>query len=194
MTVLAAHNWKSNAHLIADVAQLGYLDGIVLDATFGEGNFWTEWQPKVLITNDLFKDAHYQFDFRHMRTFFSQFFDAVVFDPPYKLSGTPALGDFDNRYGIDVPTRWQDRWQMCLDGITECGRVAKTHLLVKCQDQVCSGKIRWQTLEFPAHAASLGYELIDRFDFLGGGRPQPSGRRQVHAHGRPSTLLVLRRS
>jgi hypothetical protein len=51
--------------------------------------------------------------------------------------------------------------------------------------------VRWLTLDCADHARSVGLELVDRFDMLSGGRSQPPGRRQVHAHGRPSTLLVF---
>jgi hypothetical protein len=82
-----------------------------------------------------------------------------------------------------------------VDGLTECSRVLKIggHLLAKCMDQVCSGQVRWQTDVLTARAVELGHRKVDRFDLLGGGRPQPNGRGQVHAYGRPSTLLVFRK-
>jgi hypothetical protein len=89
--------------------------------------------------------------------------------------------------------RWQDKHQLIRDGITEAARVLRVggYLLLKCQDQVCSGRPRWQTIEFTNHAATVGFDLVDRFDRIGTTRPQPPGRIQRHAHGRPSTLLVL---
>lgn len=99
--VLAAQRWQTNAHLLADAARLGYLDGRVLDATYGpHGGFWKVWRPDDLTTSDRYAAAHVAADFRVL-PFRDQAFDAVVFDPPYKLSGTPALGQFDERYGID---------------------------------------------------------------------------------------------
>lgn len=65
-------------------------------------------------------------------------------------------------------------------------------LLVKCQDQVCSGKVRWQTIEFAGHAVELGSRLVDQLH-LPSYRPQPAGRRQIHARRNYSTLLVLRK-
>ena len=88
----------------------------------------------------------------------------------------------------------QDRMRLCIDGITECHRVLKPggHLLVKCQDQVCSGHVRWQTIEFAGHAVELGSRLVDQLH-LPSYRPQPAGRRQIHARRNYSTLLVLRK-
>jgi hypothetical protein len=93
---------------------------------------------------------------------------------------------------VGVP--WQDRMQLCRDGITECVRVLrfKGFLLVKCQDQVCSAQVRWQTHDFAAHAESLGCRLVDAL-YLTSYRAQPEGRSQQHARRNYSTLLVLRR-
>jgi hypothetical protein len=196
-SVLAISQWKSNAELIADVARLGYLrkDWCTLDPTFGLGNFWTEWVPDCLIGTDI--DPRFSpwqdksVDFRQI-PWPDRYFDAVVFDPPYKLNGTPDPA-IDERYGVHEPTRWQDRMALIRDGLTECARVlGEGFLLLKCQDQVCSGKMRWQTYEFTKHAEGCGLGLVDRFDFLSY-RPQPNGRRQVTARHNASQLLVFKR-
>jgi hypothetical protein len=190
--VLAVHDWPTNGALIADVARL-YLDkgDRILDATYGRGRWWTEWSPDRLVTNDLnpATNAEFHTDFRAM-PFPSNEFDVVAFDPPYKLNGTPVLGDFDQAYGIAQPTRWQDRMELIRDGFLECLRVADRLVLAKCQDQVVSGRMRWQTFMLMEAAAGRA-RLVDRFDMLGGTRKQPSGRRQVHARGRGSSLLVF---
>lgn len=204
MTVLAAHRWPTNAHLIADVAALGYLrkEWRTLDVTYGEGVFWRRWQPDRLTRTDLdpakSPDHPDGVDFRRL-PFVTAAFDVVVLDPPYALRGTPASAGMDARYGTDVVSSWQDRHQLIRDGITECARVASRVLLLKCQPQVCSGAVRWQDIEFVNHAATVGLVLVDRFDMLGTARPQPARTRadgkpsvQQHAHGRPSCLLVFR--
>lgn len=188
--ILAATRWPANADLIVACAELGYLraDWRTLDPTWGRGRWWTKWTPADLVTHDLKLDG---VDFRHLPHRDGEF-DAVAFDPPYKLNGTPT-GDVDERYGVDVVRSWQDRHRLIRDGITECARVLRRDgvLLLKCQDQVCSGHVRWQTDEFTRHAESFGLVKVDRFDLLGG-RPQPQGRRQIHARRNTSTLLVFR--
>lgn len=191
-TVPAAHNWRSNAHMIADVAKLGYIHGLVLDPTYGEhGGFWKLCRPDNLVAHDLKLDG---VDFLDL-PYSPAKFDTIVYDPPYKLSGTPASAGFDTRYGVDRYKRWQDRIQLMVDGITALDPFLKHrgHLLVKCMDQVSSGQIRWQTDIITSHTVGLGYRKVDRFDLLGHGRPQPAGRGQQHAYGRPSTLLVFRK-
>lgn len=199
MTVLAAHTWRSNAELIADVAKLGYLDGRVLDVTYGLGTFWKMWRPDDLTACDLDpakSPIGYSVDFTNLLPAFGgRSFEAIVLDPPYKLNGTPD-GSIDGRYGVHEVTTAQDRIDLMLRGVTECSHflAGQGHLLVKCQDQVCSGRMWWQTDLVTKKATACGLVKVDRFDLLGKHRPQPmEGRRQKHAHGRPSTLLVFRR-
>jgi SAM-dependent methyltransferase len=191
--VPAAHAWRDNAELIVEVAKLGYLDGLVVDATYGLGRFWARWRPARLIAHDIDPAKGDGVDLRRLPESDASV-DVVVLDPPYKLNGTPSLGDFDHAYGVHEATRWQDRVQLILDGIVESARVLRPggRLLLKVQDQVVSGAVRWLTVDCTTHAAAHELDLVDRFDLLRKGRPQPAGRRQVHAHGRPSTLLVFR--
>lgn len=192
--VLAVNDWPTNAALIADVAKL-YLkpDDWVLDVTYGRGRWWTEYRPKHLVTNDLYSDeAMYHDDFREVyHRWAPEAFDVIAFDPPYKLNGTPALGDFDDAYGIAQPTSWRERMDLIEEGLVSCLALEPRVLLAKCQDQVVSGKMRWQTHVLTEAAARSDVRLVDRFDMIGGTRPQPKGRRQVHARGRGSTLLVF---
>ncbi len=186
--VLAATAWPTNAAMIADVARLGYLDGRVLDPTYGRGKWWTVWRPAELVTHDLRLDG---VDFRHLPEPDGHF-NAVAFDPPYKLNGTPT-DKVDAPYGVDVVDTREGRHQLIREGITECARVLapEGYLLVKCQDQVEGGKVRWQTRMFADHGEGLGLALIDSLLMLAY-RAQPHGRRQVHARRNLSTLLVFR--
>lgn len=194
--ILAIDTWTSNAELIADCARLGYLreEWLTLEPTYGVGTFWQVWRPVRLIGCDLditkSPDGR-SIDFRSL-PWPDRYFDAVVFDPPYKLNGTPTE-EVDERYGVHAVDTRDGRMNLIRDGLTECARVlGNGFLLMKCQDQVNGGRVRWQTIEFANHAATLGLRLVDRFDFLSY-RPQPSGRRQIHARRNASTLLVFTR-
>lgn len=193
MTVLAIDTYKSNADLILACRDLGYIEGVVMDPTYGMGTFWSKWKPDGVYTDldPLKSPSGGSIDFTAMSHYADREFDTVVFDPPYKLNGTPNDA-VDNRYGVHEPTRWQDRMGLCIQGIGECARVSKKWLLVKCQDQVCSGKVRWQTIQFAFHAEAQGFELVDMLHYVAY-RPQPEGRSQVHARRNYSTMLVLRR-
>lgn len=193
--VVAVGTWRTNADLIADVARLGYLDGTVLDVTYGLGRFWTTWRPQHLTGTDLDPTKSLtgtSTDFTNL-PFADDSYDTVVIDPPYRLNGTPDRA-YDPGYGISQPTRWQDRMDLILQGVTEACRVARHHVLVKCQAQVVSGRVRWQDLHVIHRAHQHGWRLHDRFDLVTAQRPQPAGRRQVHARRNNSTLLVFRKA
>lgn len=199
--VMAAGTWANNAELIRDaVVPLGYLraEWRTLDPTYGLGRFWRLWRPDNLVASDLDpakSPAGVPVDFRHL-PHPDACFDAVVFDPPYKLNGTSTgkgAATCDEDYGVEKWMSLADRHQLITDGITEATRVLRPGgmLLVKCQDQVNGGKVRWQTRIFADHAETLGHRLVDRFD-LASYRAQPAGRRQLHARRNTSALLVLR--
>lgn len=188
--VLSTHRWKTNADMIADVAKLGYLDGVVLDATYGEGKFWTKFTPSALWTNDLYKPADAHYDYRSMNWPDGKF-DSVVFDPDYKMTGTPSTPAMDFAYGTDKPMRYQDRIANIAAGTRECFRVCSKYLLVKCMDQVVSGNVIWQTDVVTEAAKQQGGRKVDVFNFVHDPRPQPEGRRQVHSRRNYSTLLVF---
>lgn len=216
--VLAFDRYTDNSGLIAAAAQLGYLqrDKLTLDATWGHGTFWKEWAPDRLVGLD--RVPHKARDVRGDFTalpFADRTFWAVVFDGPYKLNGTPDE-EVDARYGVDVPETWQDRMALLRRGARACARAADRFLLVKCQDQVASGAVRWQTLDLIRTVEQWDFRLVDQM-FLEGGRPQPEGfwkcpheehrskaqavclegvwvaRTQKHARRNYSTLLVFER-
>jgi hypothetical protein len=194
--VLAADRWANNAALIADCARLGYLrrEWRVLDPTFGRGLWWTEFRPEDLVASDLATGV----DFRCLPWPEAEF-DAVAYDPPYVAPGgrrTTGLPDLFDRYGlVDAPATPALLQEMIDAGLAECARVVRPGglLLVKCQDYVSSGRLWPGTHHTLCTAFGIGLELVDRLEHIGGVRPQPPNRRQVHARRNLSTLLVLRR-
>ncbi len=191
--MLAAQYFNTNAELIEACQHLGYLRSswLILDPTYGKGTFWRTWRPEGLIAHDLKLDG---VDFRDL-PHPDGHFDAVVFDPPYKLNGTPSQPD--ERYGVDVQGTIAERHELIRRGMTECARVLKPagFLLLKCMDQVASGKVQWQTLEFSTYGVDvLDLTLEDSLLMLTNPRKQPAGRKQVHARRNYSTMLIFRKS
>lgn len=189
----------TNAEMIRDgVVPLGHLrpDWSTLDPTWGKGNFWTAWQPDVLVASDVLaarSPIGRRVDFGAWRPYRPDSFDVVVVDPPYKLNGTPKKGgpaSSDEAFGVDVAMRWQDRHALMLRMLDNAAAVARHRVLFKCQDQVCSGAMRWQTDMITRRAESLGLRKADRLDRCGG-TEQPPGKRQVHARSSYSTLLIF---
>jgi tRNA G10 N-methylase Trm11 len=197
MTVIAAHAWPSNAELIADVAQLGYLriTDHVLDPTYGRGVWWKKWRPEKLTTHDLTID---HVDFREL-PHPDGTFDAVAFDPPYVCVGgraTTGMPDFHARFGLtDAPRTPKLLQAMNDEGLVEMRRVVDSGgiVLTKCQDYIWGGKFFAGTHYTLTHAIALGFELVDRFERTQPNpRPQPKSVQQQHARRNLSTLFVLR--
>lgn len=137
----------TNADLMSAVAPL-YLTGSVCDVTYGEGAWWQRFTPDPFTRHDLYKlDG---VDFRALPESDASI-DTMVYDPPYVVSGAPSsarLGpDFQNRYGIGeqntgmtVGTAARTSLKaLILDGLTECCRVARTFVLVKCMEYAQGG-------------------------------------------------------
>lgn len=194
--MLAASSWPTNAHMIEDCARLGYLkyEDRVLDPTYGRGVWWQRWRPTVLVTHDIRQDG---VDFRDL-PYEDDEFDAAVFDPPYVSVGgrkTTGLPDMHDRFGLgDAPGSPAGVQALINGGLVEVARVVKPRglVLVKCQDYISSGKFWPGTHKTTAYALGLGLEIVDRLEHVAGVRPQPPGRRQVHARRNLSTLLVFR--
>lgn len=204
MTVMAAFAWPTNAHLIADVARLGFLRTTdhVLDPTYGRGKWWTLWRPEQLTTHDLRLDG---VDFRQLPEPDATF-DAVAFDPPYMAPGgraTSTLPDFNDRYGTHTCARTPREQQDVINaGLKEILRVTKPRgvVLARCCDYVNGGKLFPGTHLTLTAALGMGYELVDRLERVcANPRPQPDRTRadgqpvrQEHARRNLSTLFVLR--
>lgn len=196
MSILAFGERTTNAQLMADCAALGYLPEPVIDMTYGKGRFWTEYQPGELITNDLdeTRGADYCENFCRL-PFVGDSFGAAVFDPPYKLNGTgggggPATSDAD--YGVVARASIDGRHALMRLGLIEAFRITRPggFVLAKCQDQVSSGKMQWQTDMLTRVAEERGHRKVDELH-VRGYRAQPAGRRQRHARRDYSTLLVF---
>lgn len=192
-SLFRAQEWPTNGHLIATVARFGYIVDPVLDATYGDGVFWQEWKPDALTTSDLHTPAMYAWDFTALPLLDASF-STVVFDPPYKLNGTSRAQDrhVDEPYGVHEKVHWQDKLDLIAAGAKECARVAGMYLLIKCMDQVCSQKMRWQSiLAYEAVTENPRWRLVDQFLYLNDPRAQDPNRRVLHAQGNYSTLLVF---
>lgn len=198
--IMAIGERRNNAELMADCAALGYLPEPVIDLTYGLGRFWTLHRPAVLFTNDIdpTRTTDFTLDFTNLGDHFPEgHFAATVFDPPYKLNGTskprgPATSDA--AYGVDgdyMPMG--KRHKLMVDGLREAIRITRTDgfVLVKCQDQVSSGRVRWQTDLMTETAVEAGAEKVDLLH-VRGYRQQPPGRTQKHARRDYSSLLVFK--
>lgn len=177
--ILALGTWKDNGVLIADIARLGrYLhnDMRIWDATWGTGTFWATWTPGHLVGTDGDADKgapHGMWDAR-VPWLHGPVFDAVVWDPPYKLNGKPT--DPDRPYGVDVRNTRDGRHALMCDGLIGC--ILSTRIggfvLAKSMIQVNSGRKWDQPRMLTETAEANGCRWVDEFIFPNKSyRPQP---------------------
>lgn len=191
--VYSAAKYRDNSELIDACRRLGYISdsALTLDPTYGLGNFYNVYRPRWLVTGDAHTRADMKLDFTRL-PFRSATFGTVIFDPPYKLNGTPSYAD--RPYGVHTYTRWQDRIALMRLGQNECARVVKVGglVLTRCMDQVVSGKVRFQSDIMTEAGKNTSLRKIDQLLLLTNPREQPHSR-QVHSRRNYSTLLVFQK-
>jgi SAM-dependent methyltransferase len=193
---------RKNGPLIAKAARLWFRPGdLVVDVTFGKGNFWTHFEPQFFLAHDLKYDG---VDFRAL-PYDDGVFDVVVLDPPYISPGgreTSTITKFNDAYGLKAsPATPLGGAALMAEGIKEGARVLRPggRLLVKCANYISGGEF------FPGrHLAVVAANhnrlvQVDEFIHASGPGPQPkfnldgSTRRQVHSRLAHSFLLVFER-
>ena len=157
----------------------------VLDVTYDRGVFWQNIDEA---TYHLERNVK-KYDFAEV-PFNDQTFDVVVFDPPYRMSGTLTDHPTTQRYGNEnqnykrVPLYYEN-------AVREAHRVLKMGgiLIAKMQDQVVSGQIYFQTNQMMLWAKDFK-RMVDEVHVVNNSRPQPPGRREVHIRRMHSTFQV----
>ena len=150
----------TNADLIAKVAPL-YLTGSVLDVTYGEGKWWDRYRPADFTYHDLHKVDGVDFrDLPHA----DGSFDAVCFDPPYIIAGGESTGrmDFQERYGVGrerLKVGASGLSRLMTEGLSECVRVSRRWVLVKCMEFTAGGGWRSDFFDAPFLISSTGLAL-----------------------------------
>lgn len=197
-TIYAADRYRNNGELILAAATLGFVGRHTLDLSYGRGVFWNLFEPSGLVTNDVDVDvpSTHHVDATSWPQLWNRGwldkFDTVVWDPPYRLNGAPDQA-FDSRYGISDRTTVADRMRVIVEGSRNAVRCTRPggFTLVKCQNQVVSGAKVDQVRLVKEACEAEGAKWFDDLHFLQAPRPQPAGRRQVHARSNFSTLVVV---
>lgn len=183
-----------NGPLIATAAKLWIKpDDVVMDVTYGKGNFWTHYRPGHLIAHDLVTDG---VDFRQLPEADASV-NVVIFDPPYIAKGgrdTSTIPEFLDRYGLyAAPRTPAEMMEQNAAGMKEAARVLRPGgiLMVKCMDYVSSRRLVIARHHVVNTALALGMEQVDEFIHYSGTGPQPKGRKQEHSRRAHSYLCVF---
>ncbi len=169
--LLSVFTRQHNADLIAAVAPL-YLTGSVLDPTYGDGMWWTQFTPSPFTFHDLKVDG---VDFTAL-PHPDQTFDTVVYDPPYVPAGGAATSEqvgrrFREGFGLTAGRTAAEFDLMVMAGLAECCRVSRRFVLVKCMEFVGSGAFRDMPTDITNRAVELGFVVHDRIVHFAGSGP-----------------------
>jgi len=194
----------TNADLFPDILRLYIADGSdILDLTYGRGVFWRNIpDDRYVVTKNDIEDGRgsTSYDFRELPAAWNESFDAVILDPPYLYTG----GFATLRDSIDRGYRNRERARSGIHGVAavhqmyaqayiEAYRVLKRggFLIVKCMDQVMSGKQTWMHTELFRLGEILGFKVKDLFVMVANSTPTMRHTIQKHARRNHSYFLVL---
>ncbi len=180
----------------------------VLDMTYGKGTFWKK-APKFwdVTTNDIDPNrGEFSYDFRELPMEWTNSFEAVVFDPPYMAghvgkngpSGGSEIKDaLQNRYKVydSEINLVEDVFELYKGGIEEAHRILekKGMLILKCQDQVESGRNKWLHIWLHNYCVQGRWWPVDLFVMVRNNKPPMRHKHQIHARKNHSFWWVFRK-
>lgn len=163
----------------------------ILDCTYNKGVFWRKSCDSRPIRSDLgkFQDLDVRADLAQL-PFLDGSLDVVVLDPPYGNMSTVARTDhMEGPCALKTVRTPTDVMNLYRDGIDEAELVLSPGgiLIVKCQDQVNSGKQIWFSIKIYNYAIMCSFEGIDRFHQLPHNKPHMRHNTQKHSRKWGST-------
>jgi hypothetical protein len=186
-----------NEDLIPVILNIYAKDGdTIADVTYGNGNFWKkvdliryDFYPSDIKTNG--------YDFRNL-PYEDNIFDIVAFDPPY-MHGSPAPinDELDKTYFNNEKGGWGYKYIYGLyqQGLSESRRILKSKgiCLVKCQDQIESGKNYFDHIIIYDMAKEMNFIAEDLFILSRNQVPMMRHSYQLHARKNHSYMWVFRK-
>jgi len=194
-----------NADVFPDVLKLHVTAGsVVVDVTYGKGVFWKKIPQGLYDTR--FTDLKDGVDFRKL-PYGDLTIDAVVIDPPYMHTpgGSAHQGhqNYEEYYrnnqasGYGEEIKYHEAvLRLYQDGFLEAKRVLRDKgvLIIKCQDEVCAGKMRLTMVELTHYLVRTGWTVEDLFVVMSNNRPGVSRMlQQKHSRRNHSYFLVAKK-
>ena len=167
----------------------------ILDATFGLGVFWKDSYPKEWtvygMDADKTKRPTLYGDNRSIPVR-GNIFDVVIYDPPYVTHG---WSKWDESYRYGSAEGYGSISYLFPSFLDEAERVLRTGgiVIAKLANQIHSGRFFDQVCEFKVMAQTQFTLCNEVIKIRSAARPQPAGRRQLHAEQRHSYYVILRK-
>jgi len=162
MKVVLTSHIGNNSDLLPYIFEMYVPDNsIIADVTYGKGVFWNN------INKSRYKifesDLQTGIDFRYL-PYENSIFDCLILDPPYMHGGETIKASINDCYK-NKNTSHESVIRLYTGGILEASRVLKKKaiLLVKCQDEIESGKQQLSHLEIIQILEILGFSIEDLF-------------------------------
>lgn len=196
MTICSATRWPTNADMIVDIVELGYIRPTdrVIDLTYGQGLWWAKYDhPGEFVANIVTGDDLMEgrvcskpfgfvcnVDYRRLDgDAWTDSFDVVAFDPPYVAMGgrgTSTMTAFMGAYGLFCAAATPELLQADNNlGLATAWNICKPGglVLAKCAPYISSGVRKdgdWWTRDA---ALELGFKIEDMLIHVGDVRAQP---------------------
>jgi hypothetical protein len=188
--MLTAHR-GNNATLLPHILALFVREGsVVADVTYRKGVFWQQVDVSKyeLRPTDLLMGV----DFRSL-PYGDASLDALVLDPPYMHGGPTIKASLNNCYR-NANDGHESVIRLYAGGILEAARVLKRRgvIIVKCQDEIESGKQRFSHLELIDLLEMFGFSVVDLFVMVQSTIPITGNGPQKSARKNHSYALVAR--
>ncbi len=164
---------------------------VIADVTYGRGVFWrnVDVSKFTLLKSDL-QDGT---DCRKL-PYENASIDALVIDLPYMHTGKSVHKSLNKQYHNENNTSHESVIRLYVGGILEATRVLRTKgiIIVKCQDEIESGKQRLSHVELIQLLQILGFEFLEHFVLVQKTVPMIQFKHQQHARKNHSFALVAR--
>jgi len=191
LPVLTAYT-GTNADLFPHILSMFLPEGsVIADVTYGRGVLWpnVDVSKFTLLKSDLQDGID-----RRKLPYENASIDALVIDLPYMHTGKSVHKALNKQYHNENNTSHESAIRLYVGGILVAARVLRQKgvIIVKCQDEIESGKQRLSHVELIQLLQLLGFEVLDQFVLMQKTVPMMRFKHQKHARKNQSYAIVAR--
>lgn len=190
--VIVTAQTGDNSDVFPDILLLYANDGdAIADVTYGKGVFWKKvdinrysFYPSDIMTGIDYNNLPYK----------KGVLDMVVLDPPYMGNNGGKNYAVARNYNVNIKKYSKEYIpNLYFDGISEAYNVLKKggKLVIKCQDEIQSGKQNMNHITIIDFALSNGFRVEDLFIVIQKNTPMMRHSYQLHARKNHSYFIIF---